>query len=164
LIAHLAKRFVISLRPGGPSSSDEAWVLQVLSSDERTLFARMGGPDRRHHVAVARRVQTTLGIAATDEVLAAALLHDVGKIDAGLGTLARVLATVVAAVVGRDRAAQGRGRLGRYVRHPELGAAMLAQAGSAALAVTWAGEHHLPEHRWTLPVQLASALKAADDG
>ena len=42
-------------------------------------------PDRRHSVQVAREAKRRLGPAATPPVLAAALLHDVGKIDAALG-------------------------------------------------------------------------------
>jgi hypothetical protein len=102
-------------------------------------------------------------------VLAAALLHDVGKLDAGLGTYGRVVATVSALVAGRDTAeawSRRRGftrKVGLYLRHPELGGGMLALAGSDPLTVAWAREHHLPRDRWTVPVEVADALKAADD-
>ncbi len=64
----------------------------------------MTAPDRRHGVAVARDAVRMLGPAASPrEVVAAALLHDVGKIEASLGTFARVGVTVAAMTFGRPR-------------------------------------------------------------
>ena len=40
---------------------------------------------------------------------------------------------------------------------------MLTVAGSDALTVAWAREHHLPPEQWTVERHLADALKAADD-
>ena len=122
----------------------------------------MSGPDRRHALAVARDVARRLGSLATRPVLAAALLHDVGKIDAGLGTFARVPATV-AGLVNRQRLGAGDGRVARYLRHDAIGAALLADAGADWLTVAWAREHHLPPERWTVPAEVGAALKAADD-
>jgi hypothetical protein len=166
---HLAKRFFGSLRPGGPSAEDEAWARSHLLPDEATLWDRMSGADRRHAAGVARDVVASLGDRATRPVLAAALLHDVGKLDSGLGTYGRVVATLSRAVAGRDAASAWstkRGftrRVGLYLRHDELGADRLALAGSDPLTVTWAREHHLPAERWTLDPDIAAALKAADD-
>jgi hypothetical protein len=166
---HLVRRFVGSLVPAGPRRADTDWVRSTLADGELRLWDRMSRADRRHAVGVARRVQRALGHEATPPVLAAALLHDVGKLDAGLGTYGRVVATLASSVAGRDAAhdwSRARGftrRVGLYVRHPELGADMLALAGSDPLTVTWAREHHLPPEEWTLPPHLASALKSADD-
>ena len=160
---HLARRFLGSLRPGGPPPADEAWARDVLLAGERPLWDRMSGPDRRHAVGVARRTEEALGPLATRPVVAAALLHDVGKVEAGLGTFARVGATLLAAVAGRERLGRRRGRLGRYVRHDALGADLLATAGSDPLTRTWAREHHLPPDRWTVDPEVGAALKAADD-
>jgi len=167
--AHLASRFFGSLLPIGPSQADAGWALEHLNEGERVVWARMSRLDRRHAAGVARRAALTLGDHATTEVLAAALLHDAGKVESGLGTFARVAATLAAAIVGREKAgswSEGQGfarRIGLYLQHPELGAALLTTAGSHALAVAWAGEHHLPEARWTVPVAVGHALKAADD-
>jgi hypothetical protein len=166
---HLAKRFFASLRPGGPSRHDEEWVQSVLSDDELRLWRRMSTVDRRHAVGVARDVEARLGDEATRPVLAAALLHDVGKVSAGLGTYGRVIATLAGAAAGRSMAeawTEGKGftrRVGLYLRHGAIGADMLAMAGSDPLTVTWAKEHHLPEEEWTLPPAIARALKTADD-
>ena len=90
-------------------------------------------------------------------MLAAALLHDVGKTDSGLRTYGRVVATLSAAVAGHDAAhawSQRRGftrKVGLYLRHAELGADQLALAGSDPLTVAWAREHHDPPERWTVP-------------
>jgi hypothetical protein len=168
-VVHLARRFFGSLRPGGPGAAAEAWVAGVLSSGELELWRRMSGVDRRHAVGVAQRVERALGVEATPAVLAAALLHDVGKVASGLGTYGRVVATVAALAAGRSTAHawSDRGgftrKVGLYLRHPELGADMLRIAGSDPLTVTWAMEHHLPPDRWTLTPPVASALKAADD-
>jgi hypothetical protein len=141
----------------------------VLSDDELKLWQRMSRADRRHAVGVARRVESALGHEATKPVLAAALLHDVGKVTAGLGTYGRVIATIAGAAAGHTMAAawtEGKGftrKVGLYLRHPALGADMLALAGSDPLTVTWTREHHLPEDQWTLAPTIATALKAADD-
>ncbi len=167
--AHLTRRFLGSLRPGGPSPADQAWADGLLTPSELRLWRRMSGPDRRHAVAVAHRVERALGIDATRPVLVAALLHDVGKLESGLGTYGRVVATVSARVGGRDTAERwstGRGftrRVGLYLRHDELGGNLLALAGSDPLVVAWAREHHLPAERWRVPAEVGGALKAADD-
>jgi hypothetical protein len=141
----------------------------VLNENEHRLWRRMSKADRRHAIGVARRVEQTLGLEATKPVLAAALLHDVGKVTAGLGTYGRVVATIAGAAAGHTMAAawtEGRGftrKVGLYLRHPSLGADMLALAGSDPLTVTWAREHHLPEDEWSLPPAIANVLKAADD-
>lgn len=161
-LIHLARRFVGALDQRGPDGPGEQWVASVLRPGERELWAAMSGPDRRHALDVARRVAGLLGPAATRAVLAAALLHDVGKIESGLGTMGRVPATLAAMVAPR-RLAGGEGRLARYVRHDAIGATLLADAGADALTVSWAAEHHLTPAEWTLPAEVARALKAADD-
>lgn len=166
---HLLRRFLGSLRPGGPSAADQAWVEARLLPGEQALWRRMSGPDRRHAAAVAREVERALGHEATRPVLAAALLHDVGKIESGLRTYGRVVATLSASVAGHEMAEAWRKqrgfvrRVGLYLHHPELGGDLLALAGSDPLTVAWTREHHLPEERWTVPRHLGRALKAADD-
>ena len=166
---HLATRFFGSLRPGGPPPSDEAWATAALLPDEAALWRRMSGPDRRHAVGVARRTEAALPPPVARPVLAAALLHDVGKIASGLGPVRRALATLAGMAVSHDTASgwQSRsgplGRAGRYLCHDAIGADLLAAAGSDPLTVAWAREHHLPEDRWTVPTPVGAALKLADD-
>jgi hypothetical protein len=165
---HLAKRFAGSLRPGGPAPHDERWACEHLNAGEVALWRRMPNPDRRHAVGVARRVVDALGPGPGTGLVPAALLHDVGKIESGLRTGGRVVATLAGKVGGWERARSwaGRpglaGRIGTYLRHPEVGADLLARAGSAEATVTWAREHHQPRYTWSLPAHLASVLAAAD--
>jgi hypothetical protein len=162
-LAHLARRFVGSLWPFGPGAATEAWVATVVLPGERDLWRRMSRADRRHAAGVARRVEAALGADAERPVLAAALLHDVGKVDAGLGTIGRAGATLIAMVAGPTRAATWRGRIGRYLRHDCRGGQLLQAAGSDPLTVAWARQHHRPPSEWTLAPEVAAALKAADD-
>jgi hypothetical protein len=76
---HLVKRFVGSLIPIGPVSSDTAWAMEHLLPEERAIWARMSRQDRRHAIGVARRVERALGDEASRPVMAAALLHDCGR-------------------------------------------------------------------------------------
>jgi hypothetical protein len=168
-LGHLVRRFFGSLRPGGPAPTDNAWAVGHMTPGETGLWRRMSAADRRHAVVVARRVDATLGPAATRAVLAAALLHDVGKIESGFGPVRRAAATVAGMVGGHAAAERWRrrrgpvGRVGRYLCHDEIGAGMLAEAGSDALTIAWAREHHLPSERWTVAAEVGTALKAADD-
>ena len=168
-LGHLASRFFGSLLPIGPRPPDAEWAVGHLNEGERAIWARMSRADRRHAAGVARRASGALGGRATTEVVAAALLHDCGKVVAGLGTPARVVATVAAGVWSREKAETWSGsrgvrrRIGLYLRHPQIGADLLEAAGSHPLTAAWAAEHHRPEARWTVPLETGRALKAADD-
>lgn len=167
---HLARRFVETLGAAEPRPDEEAFAAAVLLPGEVALWRRMGAPDRRHALSVARRVRAGGTPYGTQrEVLAAALLHDVGKVEAGLGAWARVAATLSAAALG-DRRVGGwssrpglAGRMGRYVSHPRIGAVLLTGAGSDPLTVAWAAEHHRDPARWDVPPEVGALLKAADD-
>ncbi|NNE96952.1 MAG: hypothetical protein HKN24_13080 [Acidimicrobiales bacterium] len=149
----------------------------VLLPGEQRLWDQLSAPDQRHGVQVARDVVEALP-AASRPVLAAAVLHDVGKLVCGYGTFGRVGATLFwGAVPGafRGRLAfgwarrEGLGRfgavrrLGEYRIHPELGRDLLAAAGSDDFTARWAGEHHTPIDRWTVDRELGLVLKECDD-
>jgi hypothetical protein len=170
-LRHLAGRFFGALDPRGPDPQEERWALGWLRPGEQDLWRRMSGPDRRHAAGVARDVRALLDPPAPGrEVMASALLHDVGKVESGLGTFARVGVTVAAIGMGRDRlrvvpghpAGRGRRRVSDYLDHDRIGAKLLAGAGSDPTTVAWAAEHHLPPERWSLDRRVADALKAAD--
>ncbi len=172
---HLAGRFFGALSPAGPPASDEAWARGTLLDGEQALWARMSGPDRRHAVGVAREsIRLLDDDAPPREVVAAALLHDVGKVESSFGTFARVGITLAAMTAGRKRLVgwagqspegsgpSGTGRVGLYLAHDRVGADLLERAGSHQLTVTWAREHHMPSTRWTVDSKVGGALKAAD--
>ncbi len=119
-IAHLVPRFFTSLSPAPPSVDEEIWADEHLRPAERSLWIRLDNRDRRHSLRVARRFADRRPQATRAE-LAGALLHDVGKIECGLGTFGRVVATIVGSHGRRFRA---------YHDHEEIGAAMAARAGS----------------------------------
>ncbi len=166
---HLLRRFFGAIRPGPPGREDETWAVAGLSDAEQALWFRMSNPDRRHAVGVARAVAAELGSEATQPVLAAALLHDVGKVVSGLRTPARVVATLWWAVVPSAYAepwchasSPWLRRLGDYHRHPELGEQLLIEAGSAPITSGWAADHHRPAEQWRLDRRIGTVLKACD--
>ena len=175
--AHRARRLLRSLVARRPRSGDLEWADTWLDDAERRLFRRMPGVDQVHSIEVARAVEANLGrlgLGPHDPdarwLLGAALLHDVGKSVAGLGTYGRVMATLSSAAGGADMGplwAQKRGmtrRIGLYLQYPRLGADLLAVAGSDERVVAWAAQHHEPEDSWTVPVEAGRLLVAADDG
>jgi hypothetical protein len=173
-VRHLAGRFTRALYPGPPRPDDLAWVATILTPDADVLFRRQPRHDQRHAIAVARDVQARLaGTPDADDPrwLAAALLHDIGKLDARLGIPGRVVATVSASIGGRDMAeawSSSSGvtrRVGLYLRHAELGADRIRIAGGPEEAARWSAVHHDPA-AWSelgFPEAVVSALDAADN-
>jgi hypothetical protein len=163
---HLVRRFLGSLRPRRLTPDERTWVAGHLTEAEAELWDRMGRADQRHALGVAQRAAGTLGDRATTPVVAAALLHDVGKVQAGLGTYGRVMATLSAKVAGRDMAeawSQTSGvtrRIGLYLRHEEIGAEMLELAGSDPVTVGLVRGWSDPDDE---PSPVLAALRAADD-
>ncbi len=165
-VRHLVRRFVTSVRGRSPDEADERWARSLLTDAEIGLWGRMSPTDRAHAVEVARRTAAQL-----DEptVLAAALLHDVGKVEADAGVAVRVVATVLDPLISARRAARLAERsgpvaaVGRQLGYPARGAALLADAGSARLVIQWAAEHHLPKQRWTVAADVGEILQGADN-
>lgn len=128
----------------------------------------MSNPDQRHAVEVARGVASELPN-TTDAVMAAALLHDVGKVDSRLRTPARIVATLFWAVVPDDLADRWldtsglRRRFASYRRHPEIGEQLLLEAGASAQTASWAADHHKPRERWRIDAEAGDVLKRCDD-
>ena len=123
----------------------------MLGPDAYDQWKRMDSHDQRHSIGVARGVEAQLAdteFADDPRWLAAALLHDIGKLDARLGVYGRVVATVSGAVAGRDMAevwSERSGftrRVGLYLRHPALGADRIRLAGGPEEAAVWAAAHH----------------------
>jgi hypothetical protein len=171
---HLGRRFVRALWPGSPRDRDVAWVAGILEPDELGLWRSLPNHDRRYTIRVAKDVEARLAgteYARQPRWLAAALLHDVGKLDAGLGVVGRSVATVMGAVAGParvDRWAQTSGfrrRAAWYLHHDDRGADRIRAAGGRDEAARWAWAHH-QRGRWPasgVPITVAEALEAADN-
>ena len=172
-LAHRVPRFFGSIRPGPPTAADLAWAEGFLNPGELKQFRAMSNPDKRHAIRVARRAEAAWGGRSEPVTVAlvvtAALLHDVGKNLARLGTYGRVVATVSGAVGGLELAEVWQGtsgftrRVGLYLRYNILGVDLLRVAGSDELVVAWSLEHHLPEDAWTVPADMGRVLVAADE-
>jgi hypothetical protein len=144
-IAHLAKRFVLNLVPSQVHEIERQWVHSILSQDEFALWSNMMVQDRRHSVMVGRRFVKQRPNALNSEI-AGALLHDVGKSAARLGTFARVLATLVGPRTSRFR---------QYHDHEAIGAAMLRSINSDELTISMV--------EGSCAAELKEALNKADD-
>lgn len=125
------------------TDDDRAEALSHLSHELGLLFLRMAVRDQQHALRVLHRLDSA------DPVLCqAALLHDVGKAQAPLGTPGRslvVLARAVGQVGALCRVPVLGPRVSRYLRHAEIGAAMLKEAGADAELVEIVAEHEDPQ-------------------
>jgi len=144
-IAHLTKRFVLSLVPSQVQQIERQWIQSVLSPSEFDVWNNMMVQDRRHSVMVGRRF-VKHRLAAMQSEIAGALLHDVGKSVARLGTVGRVIATLVGPRTNRFR---------QYHDHESIGATMLRSIGSDELTISMVEGSCMGE--------LRQALNRADD-
>src|SRR3954463_16779212 len=121
---HLVRRFVGSLSRREPAAGEREWAESQLIPAEADLWRRLSVADRRHSIDVARRFES-MG-QWTREEMAGALLHAIGQLESGLGTWARVAATVIGPRTKRFRL---------YYDHETIGADMLTEAGSAPVTI-----------------------------
>jgi putative nucleotidyltransferase with HDIG domain len=147
----LARRLASAIAPARDDPADGEWVNAALTPAEYALWERLSPYDRRHAVDVARK--TALRLAATPfgcdtRWLGAALMHDIGKAEADLSTLERVVAVLAGKIVGVDTArrwaAAGAGvrwRIGSYLMHGERGAEMIRREGGREEVASWAEIH-----------------------
>jgi HD domain len=163
-VRHLAQRFFGSVRAEPLDDVELELVRGYLGPDEFECWERLGPADRRESVETARATLRALGSEPEPDWVAAALLHDVGKVETDLGPVGRSVATVSATVVGRRRARSWTNRFGRYVNHDDLGALRLRVAGARPAAVSWAAAHHRPELWPTtgIPLRICRILATAD--
>lgn len=134
-----------------PPTKEELDTVQAELSDELfALFLSMNNQDQRHGIDVATRT----GDAALTE---AALLHDVGKLVAQLGAITRSCATVFDALSFPVPDSWD-----LYLRHGEIGAEMLEDAGAAPLTVAFARFHPGPTPHGIIESQWLALAKADD--
>ena len=118
---HLVRRFFTSLSTRPPATKDSAWVNEQLLTNEFALWSRMKPHDQRHSIEVACRFIELHPTFSRDEV-AAALLHDIGKVHSELGVMGRVVATIVGPKSTKFR---------EYHNHEVIGLNLCREAGSS---------------------------------
>jgi putative nucleotidyltransferase with HDIG domain len=96
-------------------------VQSVLSLNEMHLWTKSAREDQQHSLVVLKRLLNIMPDAG-QAAQAAALLHDIGKIESDLGTFLRVVATVVGP---RTK------RFAKYHDHEQIGLKMLEEADSS---------------------------------
>ena len=149
---------------------DFALAALVLSPSLMALFRRMRRSEQLHSLNVLR---TLRGWGYTESsLLAAALLHDVGKSRAPFHLWDRVLVVLVKEAAPAVAYRLGRGTVSGLARpfaisyqHPGWSAEMVAEAGADAATVALIAEHarplkHAPENEHE---RLLMALQAADN-
>lgn len=122
---HLVKRFFGSLTTNPLNAIEMSWVTDVLRDPEFTLWNSQSIIDQRHSFDIAQRFIVLRPSASRDEI-AGALLHDIGKIEAGLGTVARVIATILPLPTQKISA---------YRDHQQRGAQKLKTIGCSEITI-----------------------------
>lgn len=129
------------------SPSERAIVHDTLSPAQAALFWRMARCDQRHGLDVYHMLRED---GCQDEaLLAAALLHDVGKAAARLTIAHRVAVVLIErALPGWLARWAGEGRgwkapFAAHVQHPQVGGAWARAAGSSTDIVMLIREHHV---------------------
>ncbi len=121
---------------------DDAYAERVLPPNEFRLYLNMDPRDRQHACEVARTLRERHP-GASDELVRAALLHDVGKAGRPYRLLERILVHLVPAP---DTAAEPRrsglaGALQMKRHHPAYGAAMIRAAGGSERVARLVAHH-----------------------
>jgi hypothetical protein len=169
MIAHRIRyRFnqFLSLVLGSFHSVDIDYVkTKLLSADLLELFMRMPRLEQNHAVAVCKTLEQR-GVHSPD-LLSAALLHDVGKVEYFPRIWERVLTVLIGHITPKlaSKLAQGmpKGlRRGFVIHncHAEWGADLARSAGASARTVYLINKHHSNPGE---DIELA-ALQVVDDG
>lgn len=165
---HLAKRFWFSLKPKRLSEENLYWTRSHLSENEFAYWEKLSLADQRHSFLVAKQAEYEIGKQGK-EFIAAALLHDIGKLESGFGTFGRVFATLCCFLFPlremekwTERTKGLRRRLVDYAKHPALGAELLRGIGSQQQTITWVLEHHSDREKWVTPKEIAEILSSSD--
>jgi hypothetical protein len=182
-VCYRVGQFLRALTAGVPEEEAEQ-AMRILTPEARRLFRRQVVQDQRHALAVYRLLRRSGH--ADPRLLAAALLHDVGKADARLPAWQRAVIVLLDRFAPRilDRLGQGEPQ-GRpfslperwrrpfviHARHPQVGARWARQVGCSPLTVALIRRHH--DELLTAPCptdgedkgedQWLAALQAADN-
>jgi len=166
-----------------PTPADLELVRETLTPAQAALFRQLQPSEQAHAVRVLRAVQETCqanGMEPPADLLAAALLHDLGKTRYPLRIWERVMIVLGKAILPTFAARWGREDSTRPPRgwarpfviaahHPGWGANMAAEQGTAPRAVALIRRHQdpLPPHRLSENSneedRLLAILQAVDD-
>ena len=136
----------------GPSRGDLERVSSVLTDPQLELFQGMQASEQTHSIQVFNELRNQGE--KNPDLLAAALLHDVGKTRAPLRIWERVMIVIVGAVCenclhkwGRDKNKHPESGLGwrrAFIvaeQHPAWGADLAAKCGTSPMAVSLIARH-----------------------
>ena len=168
-----SRRFFGSLRPGRPASRRRGVGRDPVAAEaEVELWRRMSGPDRRHAVGVARRVERPArargrrGRCWRPRCCTTSARSRAGPRHLRAGDRHRCPARSSAAIRRRSDWTRRTGihPPGRALpAPPEARRRPAGMAGSDPLTVAWAREHHSGPDDWTVPPRSPRPCKEADD-
>ncbi len=130
---HLLNRFFGFLAARALTPTEQDYVTRMLTPPLRRLFYRQARQDQRHAFEVATRVIDA------PELIEAALLHDIGKIEVTLGAFGRSFATLWGLT-----ALPVWGQWRTYLEHGAVGAELLELNGAGFEAVAFTRHHPGP--------------------
>ena len=172
-IYYRGKQFWNALR-GNPSKERLTKARELLNPEQMTLFMRMQPGEQAHSLAVMQHIadqSEDVPENCRDDLLVAALLHDVGKSKYPLWTWERVLVVLMGALSPALMRRLGEGDPISWKRafvvaqmHAEWGADMAIGAGTSPLAVELIRNHQnfLEEESVSYSNMLLEKLQAAD--
>lgn len=151
-----------------PRPEEMAEALACLTSAEQELFLQLPVADQSHSLRVWSTLART-GLQDAD-LLAAALLHDIGKLRYPLPLWERVIIVLARKLfpgwverVGSGSANGWRKAFAVSVQHPQWGSDMLAAVGSKPKTIEIVRWHQGPIESAETTRQQILALQAADD-
>ena len=121
---------------------------------EADVFFAQAGYDQRHGLNAGRHVARHRPV--RNDLIRAALLHDIGKRHAHLGPIGRSLASAYCKLGGRPK-----GKWQRYMGHGPAGGEELQALGVEPIVIAFAEHHHGDRPASIVPADWA-LLQAAD--